>query len=86
MLALPNRADSSPMWHVTTTGDLPDDYERRDHDTPARAWEDYHGRILELEIHGFLRDAEDALQYGRRWICELSRGAEQVRVAIERII
>jgi hypothetical protein len=30
-------------------GDLPDEYERREHDTAAAAWSDYWGRILELE-------------------------------------
>jgi hypothetical protein len=73
------------MWTVTTTGDLPDDHEERGHDTPLDAWSDYHGRILELEIHGFAQDAEDALQYGRGWACNLTRGSEQIRVAIERI-
>jgi hypothetical protein len=72
------------MWTVTTTGDLPDDHETLGHDAPLAAWSDYHGRILELEIHGFLRDAEDALQYGRHWACNLTRGSEQIRVTIER--
>ena len=77
-------ADAATMWHVTTSGDLPDDYEQRDHDAPACAWDDYHGRILELEIGGFTRDGEEATTYGRRWISTLFRGVERMTVAIER--
>jgi len=73
------------MWHVTSEGDLPDDHEERGHETPLDAWSDYHGRILELEIGGYVRDAEGALRYGRRWVCDLTRGIEQIRVAIERL-
>ena len=72
------------MWTVTTTGDLPDDHEERGHETPLDAWSDYHGRILELEIHGFARDSEDATQYGRRWVSNLLRGRERLTVTIER--
>jgi hypothetical protein len=72
------------MWTVTTTGELPDDHEERGHETPLDAWSDYYGRILELEIHGFVRDADHALQYRRRWICDLTRGVERISVAIER--
>jgi hypothetical protein len=71
------------MWTVTTTGDLHDDYEERGYETPRDAWSDYHGRVLELEIHGFVPNAEDA-QYGRHWVCGLTRGIEQISVAIER--
>jgi hypothetical protein len=74
------------MWTVTTTGDLPDDHETLGHDAPLAAWSDYHGRILELEIYGFVRDAEEALQYGRRWACTLTRGIEQISVTIERLV
>ena len=59
------------MWRVTTTGDLPDDREQREHRTAVHAWNDYHGRILELEIGGFIRDREQATQYGRQWVCAL---------------
>ena len=72
------------MWIVTTTGDLPDDHERREHRTAVHAWNDYSGRILELEIDGFARDREEATQYGRRWGCELRRGIEQISLTIER--
>jgi hypothetical protein len=78
------RADPLGMaWHVTTEGDLPDDAEHREHDASGPAWHDYAGRILELEIHGYVRDHEDG-QYGRRCVCELSRGIERMRVTIER--
>jgi len=72
------------MSHVTTSGDLPDDYEQRDHDASASAWDDYHGRILELEISGFTRDSEEATSYGRRWVSMLFRDVERMTVAIER--
>jgi len=49
MLARPKTADSSTMWLVTSAGDLPDDFEQRDHQAAADAWSDYWGRILELE-------------------------------------
>lgn len=44
--------DDHRMWLVTTEGDLPDDYEQREHDASIGAWDDYAGRILELEIYG----------------------------------
>jgi hypothetical protein len=72
------------MWTVTTTGDLPDEYEQREHPASAPAWNDYAGRILELEIDGFTRDAEEATAYGRRWVYNLFRGMERMTVAIER--
>ena len=70
-------------WTVTTEGELPDEHELRRHEGAARAWDDYFGRILELEVHGFTRDGEE-VAYGKRWTCELHRGAEQIRVSIER--
>ncbi len=72
------------MWAVTTQGDLPDEHEFRDHPESVPAWDDYHGRILELEIHGYTQDSEGAAEYGRRWRCELRRGSEQITVQIER--
>jgi len=45
------------MWLVTTHGDLPDDYEERERDASPQAWDDYAGRILELEIGGYMRTA-----------------------------
>lgn len=71
-------------WTVTTEGELPDEHEVRHHNDAAQAWDDYSGRILELEVHGFSRDGEQAVTYGRRWTCELRRGAERIRVRIER--
>jgi hypothetical protein len=71
------------MWSVTTTGELPDEYEQREHAASAPAWNDYAGRILDLEINGFTRDAE-VTAYGRRWVCNLFRGMERMTVAIER--
>ena len=73
-----------PMWTVTTIGDLPDDYEQGHHDASARAWDDYWGRILEFEIAGYTRTDEQATEYGRRWVCHLARGIEQINVTIER--
>jgi len=67
-------------------GDLPDDYEQREHDASAPAWNDYHGRILELEIDGYTRDGDESTQYGRRWVYDLFRGIERVSVAIERAV
>lgn len=52
-------------WTVTTVGELPDEREHRAHNTATRAWDDYWGRILELEIHAYCRDRETAA-YGRR--------------------
>ena len=72
------------VWTVTTKGDLPDEREQREHDSSIPAWDDYWGRILELEIHGYERASEGAAEYGRLWECDLSRGAEQIRVSIER--
>ena len=48
------------------------------------AWDDYWGRILELEVHGYTQEWEGAAEYGKRWLCELSRGAERITVTIER--
>ena len=45
---------------VITTGDLPDEHEQREHRTAVHAWNDYSGRILELEIDGFTRVREQA--------------------------
>jgi hypothetical protein len=73
MLARPKTADISTMWLVTSTGDLPDDFEQRDHQAAADAWSDYWGRILELEIHTFARDGEEATQYGRSWVSVFHR-------------
>jgi hypothetical protein len=56
--ALPT-TDASTMWTVTTTGDLPDDHETRGYEAPLAAWSDYHGRILELEIGGYMRAGEE---------------------------
>jgi len=72
------------MLAVTTSGDLPGDHEVRGHETPLDAWSDYHGRILELEIHGYAQPSEEAVQYGRRWACNLLRGPERLTVTIER--
>ena len=77
-------ADASTMWHVTTSGDLPDDYEQRDYQRALWAWDDYQGRILELEICGFTRTGEEATEHGRRWVSTLCRGVERMSVAIER--
>ena len=46
------------VWTVTTAGELPDEHERRVYDTSIPAWDDYHGRILELEVHGYTRRAK----------------------------
>jgi len=72
------------VWTVTTIGDLPDECEQREHDTSAMAWHDYEGRILELEINGFVKDSEAATKYGLRWVCELSHGQERITVSIAR--
>jgi len=71
------------MWTVTTVGDLPDESERREHETAVRAW-DYSGRILELEIDGFTKHSETAAKFGREWVCDLQRGQERITVTIER--
>jgi len=41
MLHAGRRADPPTMWLVTSTGDLPDDFEQRDHQAAADAWSDY---------------------------------------------
>ena len=84
MLARPKTADTSTMWLVTSAGDLPDDFEQRDHQAAADAWSDYRGRILELEIHSLARDGEEATQYGRRWVSVFLRGVERMSVVVER--
>jgi hypothetical protein len=76
--------DDAAVWTVTTVGDLSDDHESRRHAESTAAWDDYAGRILELEINGFTRAGEEAHQYGHRWTCSLSRGVEQISVTIER--
>ena len=72
------------MWTVTTDGDLPDEHELRIHHASIPAWDDYHGRILELEVHGYTQENEGAVEFGRRWTCELRRGIELIHVTIER--
>ncbi|MGH3381091.1 MAG: hypothetical protein ACRDP6_40795 [Actinoallomurus sp.] len=67
-------------WTVTTSGELPDEHETRRHDNSRAAWDDYTGRILELEIQGYHRDTEEAVDYGRRWACDLHRGIERITV------
>jgi len=78
--------DAAAVWLVTSTGDLPDDFEQRDHQAAADAWSDYWGRILELEIHSFARDGAEATQNGRRWVSVFLRGVERMTVAIERTV
>lgn len=73
-----------PVWIVTTIGDLPDDCEQREHEAAVLAWNDYEGRILELEIDGFLKDSEAATKYGLQWMCQLYRGQEPITVSIAR--
>ncbi len=70
---------------MTTDGDLPDEHESRLYELSEPAWSDYRGLILELEVHGFSQENEGAAEYGKRWLCELERGAERIRVTIERI-
>src|SRR3954468_924737 len=84
MLTIVRVPDDQRMWRVTTDGDLPDDYEQSDYDASIGAWNDYAVRILELEINGYTRVGEEATRYGRRWVCSLSRGVEQMNVIIER--
>jgi hypothetical protein len=73
------------MWTVTTTrGDLPDEYERREHLTSVHAWNDYQGRILQLEIDGFVKVGEESTKQGREWVCDLYRGHERIAVTIQR--
>jgi hypothetical protein len=73
------------MWHVATEGDLPNEYGHREHEGSIAAWDDYAGRILECEIDGFARADEEATQYGRTWVCSLSRGVQRMNVSIERV-
>lgn len=73
------------MWTVSTAGELPDEHELRVYDRSIPAWDDHHGRILELEVHGYTQEWEGAADYGKRWVCELSRGAERISVTIERV-
>jgi hypothetical protein len=73
------------MWLVTTEGDLPDEYERNQHEASVWAWQDYSGRILELEIGGYTRAGQEAAEYGRRWVSSLWRGIERMTVTIERV-
>ena len=71
------------MWHVTTSGDLPDDYAARPRRASAKAWDDYHGRILELEIGGFTR-VTARKPPATAAAGSLFRGVERMTVAIER--
>jgi hypothetical protein len=73
------------MWLVTTEGDLPDENARHKHEASVCAWQDYQGRILELEIQGYTHAGEEATEYGRRWVSNLSRGVERMCVTIERV-
>jgi hypothetical protein len=70
------------VWTVTTRGDLPDEFECREHETFADAWNDFKGRILELEIDGFTRSGGTRLKTG--WVSDLCRGQEHITVTIER--
>ena len=72
------------MWAVTTAGDLADEHELRAHDASITAWDDYRGRILELEVHDNTQESEGAAEYGKRWVCQLTRGADRISVTIER--
>ena len=80
MPTAPSGGDIRRMWTVTTTGDLPDEHERREHDTSAAAWSDYWGRILELEIHGYRRDGPETVEYGHSWEHGLRRDGERISV------
>jgi len=53
------------VWNVTTDGDLSDNPEHRDHYTSVDAWSDYWGRILELEIHGYVRNGGFRVWFSR---------------------
>ena len=44
--------------------------------TRRSSWDDYRRRILELEVRGYSHESEGAADYGKRWVCELARGAE----------
>jgi hypothetical protein len=79
------RADDLRVWMVTTVGALADERDERRHERSAPAWDDCSGRILDLEIDGFTREGEQAVDYGRRWECDLSRGTEHVAVTSERV-
>jgi hypothetical protein len=73
------------MWTVTQNGDS--DYSQCTRYTENRsllAWQNYWTRIRALETRGFSRGVEGVVEYGRHWFCELSRGAERVRVVIQR--
>jgi len=72
------------MWTVTTTGDLADEHAQRWHDASVPAWDDYGTRVLELQMHGFSQEREEVTEYGLRWVCELERGTDRLRVTIER--
>jgi len=72
------------MWTVTTTGNRSDKREQRQHVDARRAWDDYHGRIVSLEVGGFGGLAETAVKYGREWVADLHRGAERISITIER--
>ena len=67
MLPVPAAAMIRRMWAVTTQGDLPDEHESHHHHESVPAWDDYHGRILELEAHGYTQKWEGAAEYGKRW-------------------
>ena len=72
------------LWRVTTAGDLPDEREQREHGASIPAWDDYWGRILELEIHGYRRDGEETVEYGRTWTHHLARDGARISVRIGR--
>lgn len=67
---------------VTTDGELSDDHEHRVHAVPAQAWDDYSGRILELEGYGYAKHGEEGAN--GRLVCALLRGRERITVTIER--
>ena len=72
------------MWQVTTQRDRLGETERVEYERSVGAWDDYTTRIFRLELDGFLRDGEEATEYGRKWYCSLVRGTERVGVEIER--
>jgi hypothetical protein len=72
------------VWTVTTDSEMPDERERRRHDTAAEARHDYDGRILEFEIHGYVCTGESVI-YGREWRSQLVRGDEVVTVKMQSV-
>jgi hypothetical protein len=63
--------------------DLPDEHERREHDTAAAAWSDYCDGSCSLRFTATAEMAPETVEYGRSRIHGLRRDGERISLQIE---